>query len=245
MRWRLLHLDWPYALGELLIVVVGVLSALAVNSWNSDRLSRIEEAELVERLISDLHEDRERLEGQAEALNRKEASLLRLEDAFSEPSKALSDPRAFLSDVITGAGYGWSQFEARRTTFRELLAVAKFRLIRDAHLREMINEYYDFDASAQQRIDDRETAFPHLAYLLVPRANEGAVEGDRGQGDLPADLSAAELERIVRSVLASGLGAELTGELNLARFVRNIGRRMDDRGRDLIAALETYRASIN
>ena len=243
MRWRRLQLDWSYALGELLIVVVGVLTALAVNSWNTDRLSRLEEVEVVDRLISDLQEDIERLEGQSQAIARKEASLLRLEQAFQR-AEGPADPRAFLRDVIEAGNYGWSQFEARRTTFRELLGSAKFRLIRDAELRELINEYYDFDASTQQRIDDRETSFPHLAYLIVPRANEGSTEGDRGGGELPPDLSAPELERIVGKVRQSGLETQLTGELNVARFIRNIGRRMENRARDLVETLQAYRAKI-
>jgi len=243
MRWRLLSLDWSYALGELAIVIVGVLTALAVNSWNGDRLARVEEGEVVERLISDVTEDLERLEGQSSAIDAKERSLLRVRAAFAAGVPP-ADAAAFLRDVIEGANYGWSQFEARRTTFRELLGSAKFRLIRDAELRELINEYYDFDSSVQQRIDARETQFAHLAYLLVPRENEGRVEGDRGQGDLEAHLSAAELEQIASRVLASGLGEQSTGELNLARFVRNIGRRMENRGRELIAALEAYRATL-
>ena len=57
MRWRLHRLDWPYAVGELIIVVAGVLIALAVDQWNSDRLERVEEVEIIEQLISDLNID--------------------------------------------------------------------------------------------------------------------------------------------------------------------------------------------
>lgn len=43
MRWRLRKLDWGYALGELIIVTAGVLIALAIDEWNSDRLNRVDE----------------------------------------------------------------------------------------------------------------------------------------------------------------------------------------------------------
>jgi Family of unknown function (DUF6090) len=244
MRWRQLHLDWSYGVGELVIVVVGVLIALAVNSWNDDRLARGEEAEIVARLASDLHEDLERLGGQSDGIDAKEASLLRLQAVFATADPHPSDPAAFLHDVINGANYGWTQFEARRTTFRELVGSGKFSLIRDPALREMINEYYDFDTSTHERIDDRQTNFPHLAYLLVPRENEGSIERETGQGSLRSDLSAAELEQLTSRVLASGLEDQLVGELNLARFVRNIGRRVDARCRELIARLEVYGKTI-
>jgi hypothetical protein len=244
MRWRLLKLDWSYALSELVIVVAGVLIALAANSWNDDRLARGEEAEVVARLASDLHEDLERLEGQAAAIDAKEAALLRLQAVFAAADPHPDNAAAFLRDVMDAANYGWTQFEARRTTFRELVGTGKFSLIRDPELREMINEYYDFDTSTHQRIDERQTAFPHLAYLLVPRENEGSVERDRGPGDLRSDLSDAELAQVVSRVLASGIEQQLTGELNVARFVRNIGHRVEVRCRDLIARLEAYGETI-
>ena len=40
MFWRKFKLDWPYVIGELLIVTAGVLIALAISAWNSDRLDR-------------------------------------------------------------------------------------------------------------------------------------------------------------------------------------------------------------
>jgi hypothetical protein len=35
MRWRLLKLDLPYLLGELLIVILGVVIALSADRWNN------------------------------------------------------------------------------------------------------------------------------------------------------------------------------------------------------------------
>ncbi len=43
MQWRFLRLGWGYAIGELIIVVAGVLIALATDAWNDDRLNRLEE----------------------------------------------------------------------------------------------------------------------------------------------------------------------------------------------------------
>ena len=105
MQWRFLRLGWGYAIGELIIVVAGVLIALATDAWNDDRLNRLEEAELVERLISDLERDARRIEfglgllvGKTESLDRVYTALM----ADVEPV----DPAAFLADVVEGAQYG-------------------------------------------------------------------------------------------------------------------------------------------
>lgn len=249
MRWRLLKLDLSYAVGELFIVTVGVLIALALDGWNDNRLAHIEESRTIDRLISDLQEDLERLRGQADALDGKEASLLRLRAILSSADPAgaapIVDAARFLQDVIDGARYGRNQIEARRTTFGELLSSGRFGLIRDPELRELINEYYDFDTSVGQRIDSRETDFPALSYLLVPREDEENVERVRDQAALDSSLTDAELERLAIRVTDSRLADELIGELNLARYVRTIGGRVDARCRELLARLEQYRESIS
>jgi len=244
MRWRLNKLELSYAIGELLIVIVGVLIALAVDGWNSNRLAHIEEAEMIDRLLSDLNEDLGRLENQVAAIDAKEASLLRIQAVFAVAGSVPDDRVQFLQDVIDGGNYGWTQVEARRTTFSELLGSGRFGLIRNARLREFINEYYDFDTSVHERIDARETDFPHLSYLLVPRENEEGAEGVRGQADVASGLSDAEIDSLVDAVLASPLEGQLVGEINLARYIRNISRRVDARCRELKEQLEGYRATI-
>jgi hypothetical protein len=96
MRWRLSKLDWKYALGELTIVVVGVLIALAVDQWNTSRLNRIEEVTIVDRLISDLKADLVVLESELDALNEKEESLARVRTALLFSSQeSIDDPKFF------------------------------------------------------------------------------------------------------------------------------------------------------
>lgn len=46
-----------YAIGEILLVMVGILLALQVNSWNENRLERIEEVNLLEGIQKDLAQD--------------------------------------------------------------------------------------------------------------------------------------------------------------------------------------------
>ena len=43
-----------YAVGEIVLVVIGILFALQINSWNQNRLLRIEEVEVVARIMEDI-----------------------------------------------------------------------------------------------------------------------------------------------------------------------------------------------
>ncbi|MGB0348150.1 MAG: DUF6090 family protein, partial [Balneolaceae bacterium] len=50
-----------YALGEILLVMIGILLALQVNNWNEDRKLKMEELSTVELLIRDLKTEREKM----------------------------------------------------------------------------------------------------------------------------------------------------------------------------------------
>ena len=76
--WRKFKMDWPYAFGELFIVTLGVLIALAFGEWNSDRLERAEEFDVLSRLISDIEMDVEGFGARLMFIDRKEESLFRV-----------------------------------------------------------------------------------------------------------------------------------------------------------------------
>ena len=242
MRWRFSKLNWSYGIGELFIVVAGVLIALAVDQWNSDRLDRLAEVEIVERLISDLNSDLKDLEFELRGLDRKEASLVRVRSVLTTASPPLQGRVEFLRDIVVGANFGWNQIEARRTTINELLGAGKFTLVRDTQLRVKIAEYYKSDAGYHQRIDERETNYPHVSYQLVERANEGSLDGDDDVVEL--EIINADLDQIIDDVFNSSLRSHVTAELNLARFIRTVTGRMQENCTELLDELETYRETI-
>jgi len=47
-----------YALGEIVLVVLGILIALSINNWNQDRKEEILELEYLERILTDLNADK-------------------------------------------------------------------------------------------------------------------------------------------------------------------------------------------
>ena len=91
MRWRLSKLDWPYAVGELIIVTAGVLVALAIDQWNSDRLDRSEEQVIIQRLISDLESDLASITFGLRFLPDKRGSLQRVYAALSNTESPPED----------------------------------------------------------------------------------------------------------------------------------------------------------
>lgn len=46
-----------YAVGEIVLVVIGILIAVQLNNWNEERKNRITERPIIESFVTDLHED--------------------------------------------------------------------------------------------------------------------------------------------------------------------------------------------
>ena len=58
------------------------------------------------------------------------------------------------------------------------------------------------------------------------------------------EIKGADLELIIDDVFNSSLRSHVTAELNLARFIRNQGGRLQESCADLLDELEAYRATI-
>ncbi len=229
------QIPWLRVFVEGVVIVGSILLAFGLQAWWEGVQERTEEREIIERLISDVQADIQGIEGGLNALPRKEQSLSRVHSVLGESDARARDPVIFLNDVIYGAQYGWNQYVERRITFDELLGSGAFSLIRDTELRESISHYYALHLSAQNRIDERETEYPHLSYGLVPRYNEFALE---------PDLSEAHLERLVNGVFESSLREHVVSEINLARFTGTRFEQLRQAALALLSELETYSSSI-
>ena len=53
---------FKYAIGEILLVMIGILLALQVNNWNENRKERLQEIILLEQLLSDFNSNLEQLD---------------------------------------------------------------------------------------------------------------------------------------------------------------------------------------
>ena len=139
MKWRKLKLDWAYAIGELAIVVVGVLIALGVDSWNDERLDRRLEHRYMAGLVQDLREDTLEL-GRALALAEQFAedgrSVLRVAEG-GDPGRT---PAEFLRS-IEFAGFLYFPIHTR-PTYDELVSTGNLGLLRDGGLKRDLAAYY-------------------------------------------------------------------------------------------------------
>jgi hypothetical protein len=219
-----------------------VLVALAIQQWNEDRLEKIEETEILDRLLIDLDVDLRNLELQISATTAKEESLKRLEPVLAS-GQFPADASEFLNDVVIGANYGWNQMSPRSRTFEEILSSGKFGLIRDADLRNAISGYYGTFNASLARADARETEYPHISYRLIPRSRESDREGALLDAEL-AGVDNESIKKTVDAVLNSEIGDYVIAERNLALFLLRTTADVMEQHQALVIQIQGYRQSL-
>ncbi len=89
-----------YAIGEIVLVVIGILIALQINNWKEQRRENIEEQAIIKRLEKEFKSNREQLLDKIEFRNTLIESCRQLLDYFDNPENAKRDSiLVFLSTI--------------------------------------------------------------------------------------------------------------------------------------------------
>ena len=129
---------FKYAIGEIVLVVIGILIALQVNNWNEDRKNRTQEKFILERLSEDLNSDLDLLSYQIE----KASAFL---EQYKFCTEVLLDERQTtretfienLSSILTIL-----YFNQNRTTFSNIVSSGQMEYLQNQILAGSIIKYY-------------------------------------------------------------------------------------------------------
>ncbi|WKK66489.1 DUF6090 family protein [Lutimonas zeaxanthinifaciens] len=168
IRWRLAQDNQffkysRYAIGEIVLVVIGILIALQINTWNEERLKRKKE-------FFYLGEIRKNLVQDTTSINKVLAFNNSKKNAINETFKLFetSTKENFNLADFAGRMNPLSQFKIfipQRIAFNNLLDVEKIDLISDLELRTKLSEYYneDYEKGTQEVTIQRTRAFTEYA----------------------------------------------------------------------------------
>jgi Family of unknown function (DUF6090) len=131
-----------YAIGEIMLVVIGILVALEVNNLNQSRKDKATEDIWLENLVEELKADTAWVN--SFYINRYEAKVKGLSQVKSYYQKAIkiSDTTEFLTGVQMGAMYGYAVWQISKSTYYSIVNSGGLEKIGNQKLREQIIEYY-------------------------------------------------------------------------------------------------------
>ena len=219
---------------ELLVIVLGILIALGVDSWNDGRQDRIRESQYLDRLSADLRQDTALLSFTLQRAERKTSALILVDQALGQDIGVALDTLAFLRAVLESTELGWQTPALMRATFDDLLSTGNLRLIRSTTLRDRMSAYYRFLENVYQRLDRRRGEYPQLVYRLVPRS----PDSDGDEFSFAPESTDRSMAYILQSLRASSMQELIIGEQNLASFLVISSAEMQKTALDLLAELE-------
>jgi len=159
-----------YAIGEILLVVIGILIALQLGDLKQAKTERRLEKEYLERLVIDMENDLSITEFIERTLISKKENLIKVRAYIEDPSVVLDDTvmLTLKRSYILGAELP----NARLTgTFQELISTGNLRLIRNKDLRNNIVNYYAAWEHNNDRIREFQTEYITLLLQIVDRFN--------------------------------------------------------------------------
>ena len=129
-----------YAIGEIVLVVIGILIALQINNWNENNKDNKLEAEYYCRLLEDVEQDEEQIsqlirksEDRLKASNQAARLLLQ-----KQPKKIDVGKQFWLANKAI-----YTDFRPNNSAFEDLKSGARLSIIRDKTVIKSLNTYYN------------------------------------------------------------------------------------------------------
>jgi hypothetical protein len=125
-----------YAIGEIILVVIGILIALQINNWNENRKERLIEIKYFKNLKHDLQNDSTDLVYYKNIrLSQADAARELLEHAKQKNLKDI-----YKLDSLYATVAMWWEFVPNNNTFKELISSGNLNIIRNDSIKNLLLE---------------------------------------------------------------------------------------------------------
>ena len=154
IRWRLAQDNQffkysRYAIGEIVLVVVGILIALQINNWNENRKNSNKEITILANIHREFKQNRKQLDSVVSqhriSLNNS-AKIIKLFPITSKPKPEILDSLG----VQLWLSYGGFTFNPSQTSINALASTSSFNIIKDETLRDLLVSWNDLIIDYQE-----------------------------------------------------------------------------------------------
>jgi len=218
-----------YAIGEILLVVIGILIALQVSKWNARNLDRKSETDYLKRLSADLARDTFNYSWTSNTLLNKQKALENLLAYLNTDRQKDPDSSELIQTIFLGRLLSFAHPDVMTGTFEELKNTGNFKQIESTSLRSAISGYYSSRAHQFQRIEEKrlEPGYGDEVDTFIPglKRVDGAIT-------YRADL--VSFEDIVEHVKTAEFKKFAISEYNFAIFMHAIQATGLERSKNLL-----------
>ena len=152
---------FKYAIGEIVLVVIGILIAIQINIWNENRKASNEEIKILSALKSDFKVSKDRIEEtikiQSKVMNFSQ-NLINIYERQNKNEFQYFDTHLDSLDNLISYGTSWYRAEPVTGAYNSLISAGKIDIIKNEDLRHLLAQ---FNADFESGFEDQETSM-HL-----------------------------------------------------------------------------------
>ena len=143
---------FKYAIGEIILVVIGILIALQINNWNQQRLNNKKEKAYLKEIKTSLEADTLKISEVLEFNVKKDSIVLNMMGIYE--SGLTNDERFAIIETNSAPFTNYDFFKPNATTWNNFISAENINLITNKDLRTKLMEFYsfDYDGSIQERL---------------------------------------------------------------------------------------------
>lgn len=148
-----------YAVVEILLIVIGILLALSLNTWQNNSNNSTIEKDYISDLIIDIRQDTSYFNDRRVENIKRKIEALNQAKAYLPGTYQINDTLLFLNTVGYGARYSRVVETSNSSTYTELVSTGNLRIIRDKEIRKEIINYHESKEAATKTIQGSKTGY--------------------------------------------------------------------------------------
>ncbi|WP_228850909.1 DUF6090 family protein [Aegicerativicinus sediminis] len=184
-----------YAIGELFLVVLGILIALQINKWNDNRVSKKEAQKLYVNLKRDLQDDIEQLDFNIVQTQERNVRIDSIISILASPDD--SKLPQFMRYQI-GLIYD-NYFSTSRSTFDEAVASGKINLIAVDSIRKKLFQYYALNSNNRNNDNSNFYVTNQLILPIITKEIFATQQGIQVMFQKSFDLPPIDLNELAKN----------------------------------------------
>ncbi|MGM0581947.1 MAG: hypothetical protein ACQETL_14780 [Bacteroidota bacterium] len=185
-------INWKYAIGEILLIFIGISLSLMFDQWKSDRLVQSREQEVINILIESIKNDTTDLEKKLSESKKTLHSIKYLINSLEE-NKGFNDSISFAFSIMGNN----PQFEPDKLGYKTLMSEGII-IIADWEIRKKIIDYYSL---VDSNIEWGENVGRHIKEYLEPRILTDFREYNFREKGIPFDYSQLQSDKVFLNAL--------------------------------------------
>ncbi|TPV32809.1 hypothetical protein FJ651_10870 [Paucihalobacter ruber] len=151
-----------YAIGEIILVVIGILIALQINNWNEEKKNSASERQYYCRILEDFELEKQLI---AE-LNEKSNYRINTSKEILLDLDAGTKDKHYLINQFLLANRS-EVYEPRNVTFKDLISSGNLKLINDINLKNSLIQYYSELENKQFQLKQNRDEITKTVFELV------------------------------------------------------------------------------